>query len=64
MDKNSEEVNRIKEYVKNTHAATHKYYELEVEEVCIFYAIVFQFSFFIDCNDLLFVVFEVLMLVI
>nr|XP_023025730.1 poly [ADP-ribose] polymerase [Leptinotarsa decemlineata] len=33
MDHNSEEFAIIKEYVKNTHAATHNNYELEVEEV-------------------------------
>lgn len=33
VDKNSEEANVIMQYVKNTHAATHNTYTLEVQEV-------------------------------
>lgn len=33
VDKNSEEANIIMQYVKNTHAATHNTYTLEVQEV-------------------------------
>ncbi|GLV44778.1 Poly-(ADP-ribose) polymerase [Carabus blaptoides fortunei] len=33
LPKDSEQFNLIKEYVKNTHAATHSHYGLEVEEV-------------------------------
>ena len=33
MDKESEEFKIIEQYVKNTHAATHKQYELQIEEV-------------------------------
>lgn len=33
LDKESDEFSRIREYVKNTHAATHQQYDLEVEEV-------------------------------
>ena len=33
MDKSSEEFNLIQTYAKNTHAATHTQYQLEVEEV-------------------------------
>lgn len=35
LDKTSEEFNMIEKYVKNTHAATHTQYELEIEEVFI-----------------------------
>ncbi|KAG5315729.1 PARP polymerase, partial [Acromyrmex insinuator] len=35
MDKTSEEFKMIEKYVKNTHAATHKQYELEIKEVFI-----------------------------
>lgn len=33
VDKNSEEANILMQYVKNTHAATHNTYTLEVQEV-------------------------------
>lgn len=33
VDKTSEEANIIMQYVKNTHAATHNTYTLEVQEV-------------------------------
>lgn len=33
VDKNSDEANIIMQYVKNTHAATHNTYTLEVQEV-------------------------------
>ncbi|XP_048732716.1 poly [ADP-ribose] polymerase 1-like [Ostrea edulis] len=33
LDKNSEEFKRLNEYVKNTHAATHNQYDLNVEEI-------------------------------
>lgn len=33
VDKNSEEADVIMQYVKNTHAATHNTYTLEVQEV-------------------------------
>lgn len=33
VDKNSDEANVIMQYVKNTHAATHNTYTLEVQEV-------------------------------
>jgi len=33
LEKTSEEFGRIQEYVKNTHAATHQQYELEVLDV-------------------------------
>ncbi|XP_033221559.1 poly [ADP-ribose] polymerase [Belonocnema kinseyi] len=33
MDKTSEEFKVLEQYVKNTHAATHQQYELEIEEV-------------------------------
>lgn len=33
VDKNTDEANIIMQYVKNTHAATHNTYTLEVQEV-------------------------------
>ncbi len=33
LSKSSDEFQRIVQYVKNTHAATHNHYDLEVEEV-------------------------------
>lgn len=35
LDKKSEEFKMIEQYVKNTHAATHSYYELEIEDVFV-----------------------------
>lgn len=35
LDKSSKEYEVIQEYVKNTHAATHNYYDLEIEEVFV-----------------------------
>lgn len=35
LDRTSEEFKLIQEYVKNTHAATHSNYTLEIIEVCI-----------------------------
>lgn len=35
LDKNTEEFELLKQYVKNTHAATHTQYELEILEVCL-----------------------------
>ncbi|XP_031827907.1 poly-(ADP-ribose) polymerase [Nomia melanderi] len=35
LDKESEEYKVIEQYVKNTHAATHKQYELEIEDVFV-----------------------------
>lgn len=37
VDKNSDEANIIMQYVKNTHAATHNTYTLEVQEVSSFW---------------------------
>ena len=34
MDKNSEEYERLLDYVKNTHASSHRGYDLNVKEVC------------------------------
>ncbi len=36
VDKGSEEFDTVKKYVKNTHAATHNQYDLELLDVCIF----------------------------
>ena len=33
VDKSSDEFKRLDDYVKNTHAATHNQYELEIVEV-------------------------------
>lgn len=35
LHKETEEFKLIEEYVKNTHAATHTHYSLEIEDVCI-----------------------------
>jgi poly [ADP-ribose] polymerase len=34
LDKDTEEFELLKQYVRNTHAATHTQYELEILEVC------------------------------
>ena len=36
LDKNSDEFQMVVEYTRNTHATTHTFYTLEVEEVSIY----------------------------
>jgi poly [ADP-ribose] polymerase len=35
LDKDTDEFELLKQYVTNTHAATHTYYDLEILEVCL-----------------------------
>lgn len=35
LDKQADEFELLKQYVKNTHAATHTQYDLEILEVCL-----------------------------
>ena len=45
VDKKSEEFDTINKYVKNTHAATHTQYELELIDVSTFLATKVEFRF-------------------
>ena len=46
MDKSSETFQRLSDYVQNTHAATHRMYDLEVAEVSLFRYILLCSTFF------------------
>jgi poly [ADP-ribose] polymerase len=35
LDKDTDEFELLKQYVRNTHAATHSHYDLEILEVCL-----------------------------